>query len=50
MESVIEVKNLFKSYGLGDGKVDILKDRENYRKKKTDNIKLPDIDWLNEDE
>ena len=31
-------------------KVDILKDRENYRKKKTDNIKLPDIDWLNEDE
>ena len=30
-------------------KVDILKDRENYRKKKTDNIKLPDIDWLNED-
>lgn len=31
-------------------KADILKDRENYRKKKTDNIKLPDIDWLNEDE
>ena len=31
-------------------KVDILKDRENYREKKTDNIKLPDIDWLNEDE
>lgn len=31
-------------------KVDILKDRKNYRKKKTDNIKLPDIDWLNEDE
>ena len=31
-------------------KVDILKDRENYRKKKTGNIKLPDIDWLNEDE
>lgn len=31
-------------------KVDILKDRQNYRKKKTDNIKLPDIDWLNEDE
>ena len=31
-------------------KVDILKDRENYKKKKTDNIKLPDIDWLNEDE
>ena len=31
-------------------KVDILKDRENYRKKKKDNIKLPDIDWLNEDE
>lgn len=31
-------------------KVDILRDRENYRKKKTDNIKLPDIDWLNEDE
>ena len=31
-------------------KVDILKDRENYRKKTTDNIKLPDIDWLNEDE
>ena len=31
-------------------KVDIVKDRENYRKKKTDNIKLPDIDWLNEDE
>ena len=31
-------------------KVDILKDRENYRKKKTDNIKLPDIDWFNEDE
>ena len=26
MENVIEVKNLFKSYGLGDGKVDILKD------------------------
>jgi DNA replication protein len=31
-------------------KADILKDRENYRKKKTDNIKLPDIDWLNDDE
>lgn len=31
-------------------KADILKDRENYRRKKTDNIKLPDIDWLNEDE
>ena len=31
-------------------KADILKDRENYRKKKTDNITLPDIDWLNEDE
>ena len=31
-------------------KADILKDRENYKKKKTDNIKLPDIDWLNEDE
>lgn len=26
MENVIEVKNLFKSYGLGEGKVDILKD------------------------
>lgn len=26
MEDVIEVKNLFKSYGLGDGQVDILKD------------------------
>lgn len=31
-------------------KADILKDRENYRRKKTDNIKLPDIDWLNDDE
>ena len=26
-------------------KADILKDREKYRKKKTDNIKLHDIDW-----
>lgn len=26
MEDVIEVKNLYKSYGLGDGQVDILKD------------------------
>ena len=31
-------------------KADLLQDRENHRKKKTDNIKLPDIDWLNEDE
>lgn len=46
IETILSVWNK-KGY---KSKVDILKDRENYRKKKTDNIKLPDIDWLNEDE